>query len=378
MDFSPQQTKAIDAVGAWLKQRDQQVFRLFGYAGTGKTTLAKHLASQHNGKVAFAAFTGKAAKVLREKGCSDASTIHSLIYASEQDEETGLFKYKKTDRNMRNVDLVIIDECSMVGEKLANDLLSFRKPVLVLGDPAQLPPVGKDVGVFTEVDRPDFMLDEVHRQAAESPILQLATLVRQGTMPDARHAKDFGWADADGLKILSSSEINSEMVLASDAILVGRNMTRHRYNARIRSLKGFDATDPMPGETLICLRNDSSAGLLNGGLWQLEKHNRAKKTPEGKIYRMVVQDADNPGHFVPVDVWEHFFQGDDRLKQLDWRSKMGTQEFDYGYAITVHKSQGSQWRNVVLFDESSAFRADRFRWLYTGITRAAENLTLVM
>src|ERR1700704_3832073 len=96
--FSPQQDAALQAVAAWLKARPGRgstpaVFRLFGYAGTGKTTLAKHLAEGVEGKVLFAAFTGKAALVMRRKGCQNASTIHSLIYrARESGEETPSFE----------------------------------------------------------------------------------------------------------------------------------------------------------------------------------------------------------------------------------------------------------------------------------------------
>ena len=150
------------AVADWLKAKPgtngtPQIFRLFGYAGTGKTTLARHLAEAVDGKVQFAAFTGKAALVMRSKGCHGASTIHSLIYrARESGEEIPSFDLWD-EAPASKAELIVIDECSMVDAELGRDLMSFGVPLLVLGDPAQLPPI-QGGGFFTEAE-PDVMLD---------------------------------------------------------------------------------------------------------------------------------------------------------------------------------------------------------------------------
>ena len=168
--FTPHQDEALNAVAHWLKEKPgenstPQVFRLFGYAGTGKTTLAKHLAEHVDGDRKFAAFTGKAASVMRGKGCHGASTIYSLIYrARESGEEIPSFDLWY-DAPALKAELIIIDECSMVDAELGRDLLSFGVPLLVLGDPAQLPPISGG-GLFTEAE-PDAMLTEVHRQAQD-------------------------------------------------------------------------------------------------------------------------------------------------------------------------------------------------------------------
>ncbi|MBV8428237.1 MAG: AAA family ATPase, partial [Hyphomicrobiales bacterium] len=181
--FSPHQEAALKAVSAWLdaKRKGQgapPIFRLFGYAGTGKTTLARHLAQNVSGKVLFAAFTGKAALMMRSKGCSGASTIHSLIYrARESGEERPNFELWD-DSPAAEAKLIVIDECSMVDAELGRDLLSFGVPLLVLGDPAQLPPI-QGGGFFTDA-RPDAMLTEVHRQAQDDPIVRLSMEVREG------------------------------------------------------------------------------------------------------------------------------------------------------------------------------------------------------
>ena len=181
--FTPHQQQALTVVAEWLRSKPgsngaPQVFRLFGYAGTGKTTLARHIADEADGEVKFAAFTGKAASVMRGKGCRGASTIHSLIYrARESGEEIPNFDLWD-EAPASKAELIIIDECSMVDAELGRDLLSFGVPVLVLGDPAQLPPI-QGGGFFTEAE-PDAMLTEVHRQAQDDPIVRLSMQVREG------------------------------------------------------------------------------------------------------------------------------------------------------------------------------------------------------
>ena len=157
-------------------------------------------------------------------------------------------------------DLIVIDECSMVDEELGRDLLSFGRPVLVLGDPAQLPPV-KGGGFFTEAE-PDVMLTEVHRQAKDNPIVRMSIAVREGGRLEIG-----GFGES---RVIRRREIDAETVMQADQILVGLNRTRRLYNGRIRALKGY--RDPMPaaGEKLVCLRNDRSKGLLNGGTWTIQ------------------------------------------------------------------------------------------------------------
>jgi exodeoxyribonuclease V len=138
--YPPQQDAALRAAAEWLKRGEPKLFRLFGFAGTGKTTLAKKIAEDIDGVVAFAAFTGKAALVMRSRGCADARTIHSLIYRASETETGELIFVLNEDSAVARSKLVIIDECSMVDAELGRDLLSFGKPVLVLGDPGQLPP----------------------------------------------------------------------------------------------------------------------------------------------------------------------------------------------------------------------------------------------
>lgn len=364
MKWSPQQDDALIAASRWLRDRDSQVFRLFGYAGTGKTTLAKEIAQNVDGDVVFGAFTGKAAHVLRQKGCEGAQTIHSLIYrpAVAEDEEPGdspMFTIRR-DAPAGEAALIIIDECSMVDEELGRDLLSFGAPVLVLGDPAQLPPV-KGGGYFTDHE-PDVMLTEVHRQAEESPIVRLSMQIRQGEIPD--------YVELGDARVVPKRDIDPDTVLKADQVLVGTNRTRRRYNERLRERQGFDGAEPAVGERLVCLRNNKQKGLLNGSMWTVKARNGRKRG----MLRMDLLPEDG-GRAARVSVLPEFFSGE--ANDIPWPKRRNSDEFDFGYALTVHKAQGSQWDEVVLFDESFAFREHRMAWLYTGVTRAAERLTIV-
>ena len=360
--WSAEQAAALDHVGRWLKKGDQPVFRLFGYAGAGKTTLARHVAEHAPGKAAFAAFTGKAALVLRGKGCAGATTIHSLIYtASEADDGRPSFTLNK-DGPASRAALIVIDECSMVDEELARDLLSFDKPILVLGDPAQLPPI-KGAGFFTE-GQPDVMLTEIHRQAQDNPIIRLAHAIREG--------REVAYGAYGETRVIRRDAIDGGTVMAADQVLVGLNKTRRAYNARMRELSGRAGLTPAVDEKLVCLRNDHERGLLNGGLWRVAKSVGMVNDYARMTLRPEEDSARDP---LPVAVHRAFFEGTEA--NLPYPIRRESDEFDFGYALTVHKSQGSQWDDVVLFDESYAFREHRARWLYTGVTRAAKRLTLV-
>jgi exodeoxyribonuclease V len=363
MTWSPQQDAALVAVAEWLRRGDRPVFRLFGFAGTGKTTLARHVAEGVDGEVAFGAYTGKAALVMRMKGCADASTIHSMIYRSREAEEGGPQFVLNRSSPAAKADLIVIDECSMVDEELGRDLLSFGRPVLVLGDPAQLPPV-KGGGFFTAAE-PDVMLTEVHRQAKDNPIVQMSITVRAGgRLATGTYGES---------RVIRRREIDAGAVMAADQVLVGLNKTRRLYNTRIRELNGY--RDPMPavGEKLVCLRNDKAKGLLNGGTWTVKA---LRPSPDRHVRLDVVPDDESRRRPLEVSVLRAFFEGTEEALSLLERRE--SDEFTYGYALTVHKAQGSQWDDVVLFDESFAFREHRSRWLYTGLTRAAERVLVVV
>jgi len=391
------QDQALLEISRWFKNeaKHNPIFRLFGYAGTGKTTLARHIAETLGVKASFAAFSGKAAHVLSQKGCP-AKTIHSLIYRpikrsskylaelkDKIEQETNKEEKEKLTKKLLDaskkhraplfefspneclddVKLLIIDECSMVGERMGKDLVSLGIPILVLGDPGQLPPIG-DAGFFTN-QKPNILLTEIHRQARDNPIIHLATLARTG---QSITTGDYG----SGVVVKSRKEIDAKEVLSMDQILVGKNETRRLWNGRIRQLK-FNTQNPLPivGEKLICLRN-SKSGLLNGSIWEILSE---------PIYfddnsDLLIADITSPdAAHSDVQMYTKIFKN----QEISFYERYETvEEFDYGYAITVHKSQGSQWDKVMLLNESGSFRKMQNNWLYTGITRAAEELTILL
>lgn len=394
MIWSPQQEKALGAVSAWMIVHDRPFFYLAGYAGTGKTTLAKHFAEGIDGEVVYGAFTGKAASVMRTKGCIDATTIHRLIYQSRSKgtahlkelqaalraESDSVKQYPirikirveierlkqpafalNTDSDIRDASLIIIDECSMVNTEMGEDLLSFDVPILVLGDPAQLPPVASS-GFFTG-RTPDIMLTEVHRHARESGILRLATEVREG--------KGLSYCDLGDANVITKSDLNPDEVPGYDQIIVGLNKTRHATNKRMREVLGRKSDYPEEGDRLVCLRNNHDRGLMNGEIWHAAGD--ACVINDGKL-RMGIEAEAGAGASQTITAWQAPFRGE---KLEHYERKGETQEFTYGYVLTAHKSQGSQWDSVIVFDESRFFRADWARWLYTSITRASKRLTVV-
>jgi exodeoxyribonuclease-5 len=341
--------------------------------------------------------------VLRKKGCHGASTIHSLIYRPKDKSREHLRALEKQyaelqekggpaaeiakleiemererqnlarpafslneESELREASLVIVDECSMVDEQMAQDLLYFGVPLLVLGDPAQLPPVA-GFGYFTDA-RPDFMLTDVKRQALDNPILQLATTVREG---DRIATGTYG----ESVVLPYGSKLTPELALGFEQIIVGKNATRRAINNRCRSLLGRTQELPQAGDKLVCLRNNHDLGVLNGTLWNTQV---AVPVYDGKgdveHVTLEITSMDEPQRpAIDLNAHPHPFRGEDVPLFL----KREAQEFDYGYALTCHKSQGSQWDNVLVLDESHVFRKEAARWLYTAITRAAERITII-
>jgi len=209
------------------------------------------------------------------------------------------------------------------------------------------------------------MLTEVHRQARDNPIVRLSMDIRAGNaLALGQHGDS---------QVVDRSELDPQRVLDADQVLVGRNVTRRAYNARLRERRGFAGALPVAGDKLVCLRNNRRKGLFNGGLWVVKE----RPKPRRQILRMRLHpDEDITDRMIKVSVRPECFTG--QIEQLDWPVRKRFDEFDFGYVLTVHKAQGSQWDDVVLFDESGAFSDNRERWLYTGVTRAAKRLTVVM
>jgi exodeoxyribonuclease-5 len=363
--MSGQQLSALDHVSRWLKTdaKKDRIFRLFGYAGTGKTTIAKHLAGGMSREVVYAAYTGKAAMMMQLNGCEGASTIHRLIYHSVTGPDGKVSFHLNPDSAAAEASLIVLDECSMVDEHLARDLLSFGTPILALGDPAQLPPVNGD-GYFTNA-KPNTMLTEIHRQAKDSPILRLATDIRSG--------KPLEYGTYGNCSVVPDGSLDLEEIHNADQLLVGRNTTRNYYNGEIRRALGRVGDMPEIGDRLTCQRNDHGLGIFNGGMFSVvsePKKSRFANTLSLELKSLEFLVEENyRGRVRP-----EYFTGAE--KSLTHKELKNTQSFRYGYALTVHKAQGSQWGNVIVEDESHIFNENERKWLYTAITRASESVTI--
>lgn len=433
---SDTQARAIAAIKEWFNNRsgEQQVFRLFGYAGTGKSTVLKfaleelglepHKSSRDGGEcapgVVTATFTGKAALVLRRKG-TPARTIHSLIYsviaATDEEIEEASKKISEAESQALSLTgfdrtaaeaaieamrqamsqmkkprfalnpqsdaafakLIVLDEVSMVGEDMARDLMSFGKPILVLGDPGQLPPI-KGEGAFTQ-RAPDVMLTEIHRQAEESAIIRLATMARQGEPIGFGQYDTFVWK-------MRKMDVTPEQCLRGGQVICGLNATRLQLNNAMRRAAGFgDGHLPRgSGEKIICLKNQNDLGLINGMFLTLDDI-----VDEGSLYfsAAVHDEEGNPigrpgkdGEPERLRIYKGHFEDhvafDRDRHDRDWKTKRMLTEATFGWAITGHKSQGSQWENVIVWDDGlGRSEADRRRWLYTVITRAERGLVIL-
>jgi len=355
INLAPQQIAAFDAIMTWFKDPARQTFALAGYAGTGKSTLANMIAAEC-GKTAFLAYTGKAAHVLRTKGCQNVSTIHAALYQIIGADAEGQPIFDVNPENaIEMMDLVIVDEYSMLPENLIKDLYATGAKILYLGDPFQLPPVNGECDI-----EPDFFLSEIHRQALESPILRYATAVRLGD--------SFGFCDEGAFKYMPYTKTNRDLYMNAEQVICGRNATRSNWNARFRKFKGLEGPLPVTGDKMICLKNNKRMGLFNGMI--------------GEITSISVKDAFKYNlSFLPEGATESIpcvasrlqFNSEKGPGEDAW---YGTQYFDFARAITAHKSQGSEWDNVCVMEQQNR-KWSMPRWRYTAATRAAKRLAYI-
>lgn len=390
---SDAQAKVLREIEAWLADPSGPQWKyLAGPAGTGKTSILRLL--QENRRVGYAAYTGKAAHVLRSKGCEGATTLHKLLYRPEEKivraddgsvaHRTEFVAQPLDESPIPDLDLVCLDECSMADARLATDLLSYGTRVLVTGDPFQLPPINGP-GYFTRGGatgrEPDWTLIEVHRQARDSGILRLATDVREGRGIGAPESYA---PDAAVISFEEADAAEADLLDWCDVVLVGTHRWRHHFNRRYRERQEFGSRYPEVGDQLVCLQNDHKRGLLNGSIWRCES--RAVEAGHQRLELLVREveggRAEAGGACAPppmlVEAWAHDFIGEEAaFEAWPWRRRAERARFAYGYALTGHKFQGSETPRVLALDESSVFREHAAQWLYTIATRASEQLVLV-
>ena len=400
-EFTADQQEACKLIKDWFLHSTRQAFVLAGYAGTGKTTLLKHVVTDVLGLVpeetaAFVTPTGKAATVLIRSGIH-ATTIHKLIYTSLVQETEMVLNgkkvsveklvFKRRESIEKRIKLIVLDEASMVSDEVLIDLIGFGVKILICGDTAQLPPVE---GLNGFLSAPDYTLKTIVRQNLGNPIILLSEMAREGRpLPLGKFGENVVVLDKRKL----TGERRENCIMKADQIICGTNNTRAQINDEVRRLIGFEGM-PKSGEKLICIQNnwekfidaDMRFNLINGIIGTVVDPFYDLKDHIGFMQFIPDFTGELCPEVIRFDIG-NFEDGNFRYKRGDYFPKFNKKgeiigaealsRFEYGYCISCHKAQGSEFDNVVVFDESFCFKEDKNRWLYTAITRAKKNLVLL-
>lgn len=364
-----------------------------GYAGTGKSTLVRFIIEaladydiNPDTDVVFATYTGKAAQVLLKKGNKNVITLHKLLYEHFPRPDGTFFRKRKEYIDYK---VVIVDEVSMAPRELMELLFTHNVFVIALGDPFQIPPVDKDQDNGL-LNCPDIFLDEIMRQALNSDIIRLSMKIR--------HQEPIQYEKGSDAIIMPRKDLNTGVLQWADQILVGTNNTRVSINNQMRQLLGREGK-PSNGDKIICLRNywdtyaDNLDPLVNGTIGYLENafetYNKLPYWAGNKTIPVIranfISDSDAKFKDLQMDE-QQILTGEKSIDyktsfrlSKNWRTQhLVPMEFTYGYAITTHKSQGSQWPNVLVIEERFPFdKTEHARWLYTAVTRAEDKVVLV-
>lgn len=324
--------------------KNKQIVRLGGLAGVGKSTIIKILSNKLR-NFAVSAYTGKATNVLRQKGIKYARTIHNAIYKPivEFDETV----WVRIEKYELGYDGFIIDEASMVSKEIHEDLLSYGKPIIYIGDHGQLEPIGSS---FNLMQDPDYKLETIHRNAGE--IAHFANHLRLGKNP----AK---FKSEKKVKIVEKNEITNKDFLRSDQVICAFNKTRTKINELVRNELQISKEILIVGEKIICLKNNRNLKLFNGMQGIVKKIYR-----NGRINF-------NCGEEIFTKILIDYNQFGKEKNEFDFHDNENP--FDYAYAITAHKSQGDSFDKVIVIEESCD-KWDNKRWNYTSASRAKQLL----
>lgn len=400
-ELTADQLEAEKLIEDWFLHSTKQIFVLAGYAGTGKTTILKHVVCEKlnltpDDSAAFVTPTGKAATVLIRSGIP-AATLHKLIYQSITEEKkielngkiitVEKLSFKRRDSIDKSIKLIVLDEASMVSNEVLYDLTEFGVKLLLCGDNAQLPPVEGLNGFLTE---PDYTLKTIVRQQLGNPIIKLSEMAREGKFIPYGN---YGGSCVVMSKRILTGEKRKRALLHADQIICGTNKTRVQINDEVRKMKGLGQF-PENGDKLICTLNnwetfiDSEMrfNLVNGIIGTVKQPFYDFEKSIGFIQFKPEFLEDFCPEALPIDLGI-FESGYYRYKRGDYFEKTDESgqavsaftlnRFEYGYCISCHKAQGSEFDNVIIFDESYAFKEDKNRWLYTAITRAKKKLIIL-
>jgi len=382
-----------------------------GYAGTGKTTLISKILDsvgpRMNPRIGILAPTGRAALNLKRKiidfGLNEDNyfigTIHSLLYRPVVVDNV-LVGWERKDKDEIGVDFVFVDESSMVGTEQWIDLIDNDLFIVAVGDHGQLYPIKTDLinsqtnysvkfkvnSLQKEIFNPNFELKTIHRQLEDNPIIKLSMEVRNGkSIKNGLYGKNvfkLNWKDPVCKQIFDKINFEDQDLI----MLTNTNNTRSILNDDVREKLKYSRHEPYPGEKIVCLSNNRHLGIMNGELFTVEWLMHFDK-----YYYDITIKSENSDLMFSVLARKDIFGSVDYSKiqkveklssstSLELRKRGGECRFDFGYAISVHKSQGSQWKKVILFEERNRYQNDDEwkRWLYTGVTRPTEKLFIIV
>lgn len=380
----------------WWHHSSNQVYEVSGPAGSGKTTLILYVIDRLHielENVAFIAYMGKAVTQMMRHGLP-AKTIHSFIYRYVKvpvRDENGNYvrkangklkmkgEFQLVDRLPENIELIVIDEGSMVSEKIATDILSFGIPTIVLGDLNQLPPV---FGKPYFLQDPDYVLTEVMRQNEGNPIIWISQQILNG---NKLNPGVYGSS-----AIITKNDLTDFHLQNSSIILTATNRVRYMINQKFREeIYAFKNLDiPHYGEKIICRKNNwnkcigDGYYLTNGMTGFVDFVDRESYNKKSISIDFRPDFLQTPYRNLPID-YEHLYKSPSSTELEDEEETnfydFTLNKFEWANAITVHSSQGSQWAKVLYLDERMGGNDDFYKKLqYTAVTRATDSLVLCL
>jgi len=366
---------------------------LAGAAGTGKTTVVLEIINRAvaaGWEVRLLAPTNRAALRMAETTGRPAQTIQSAQYRKFVETEDGELVMSDAQAVAVGRMLVVIDEASMLGSRLVADLDRFLPPeaaVLFMGDPYQLPPVKDTPGV--DLTRPHAALTKVHRQAAGNPVLAYATAIREGWGPhwigEWIQQIQAGMHDSRLQVVTANAALIAPWAVSNDTDRVvltwmhrDRIAINHAALGEANPSRGFRA-----GLRIIIRENDKKAGLVNGDVLTVEACRMVGGTPAGPVIEIKAGDKKiliAPSAFDQEGTWK-----DIKSRFTTARGKVyPIIQCSWGWCLTVHQSQGSQWADVLLYLGDPQLLTDcragsqNAKLLYTAVTRARQSLVIAL
>ena len=355
-----------------------------GLAGSGKTYLSHMLLDAlgiKEGEYLVGAYTGKAALRLQENGFPQAKTLHKLFYKSVKIQGSDDFIHIPLEKSLFSAfKLIIIDEVSMVPDSMLRVIANTGLHVINIGDPEQLPPIGTDNGMLAS---PHIFLDEIVRQAEGNSIIRLAHAIRNREPIEP-------FSD-ENVQMFPREELNTGMLLWADQILCGKNATRHELNRTVREELGHTGNMPVVGDKIILTRNNwefvntDGNPIINGLIGNVTRVSEPIRDPRGNIinqasvygYMSFMPDF-NTAEFrnVKFDALPFLTGETSYIFDQNARATDKINAADFGFAITTHKSQGSEYSKGLGIEERMR-GTNHHRLIYTMVTRFKDKCVLI-